>query len=136
MGNKCKFIGLFMVTLLLLAACAGPKAITGGVLRDQIFSVEPRANGFTTLWMVHDDVGAYCTNDAMLITEAQQIFNSADPTAFISYRSVNANDPEYAWLGDLTGGGCAIEKTGTTVYLLTAVDTPQTWMKLHPTKAE
>lgn len=49
---------LVICTLLLFAACVpGPHAVVDGVLRDTIFSYEPRANGSISIWMLHDDVG-------------------------------------------------------------------------------
>jgi hypothetical protein len=103
---------LIIVGLLsLLSACgAGPKAIVEGTLRDTLFAVEPRANNTISVWMTHDDVGVYCTTDTELGDKALSFLRSTNPTVIITYRSVNNDDPEWAWLGDLTGGGCASER--------------------------
>ncbi len=99
-----------------LAACGssgiqGPGAITDAYLRDTIFSVEPRVNGSTTMWMTHDDVGYYCTTDKTL---GQQILAMIkDPgqpvEVIVEYRSVNIGDAEY---NGAVLGGCARESTG------------------------
>jgi hypothetical protein len=102
---------IIAILLLLLSACgAGPKAIVEGTLRDTIFAVEPRANNTISVWMTHDDVGVYCTTDAELGEKALSFLRSTNPDVIITYRSVNNDDPEWAWLGDLTGGGCATER--------------------------
>lgn len=99
------------ILLLILSACgAGPKAIVEGTLRDTLFAVEPRANNTISVWMTHDDVGVYCTTDTELGEKALLFLRSTNPDVIITYRSVNNDDPEWAWLGDLTGGGCATER--------------------------
>lgn len=105
-------IGLLVLVLLVItAACgAGPKAITQGTLRDTLFAVEPRANNTVSVWMTHDDVGVYCTTDKVLGDRALEFLRSSNPEVVITFRSVNNSDAEWAWLGDLTGGGCAVER--------------------------
>lgn len=116
---------IVLVAMFALSACgAGAKAITEGTLQDTIFSVEPRVNGSYSVWMTHDDVGVYCTVDKALGDKALTIVKSDNPKAIITYRSVNNSDPEYAWLGDTTGGGCATERGGSakpTVYKLLSI---------------
>lgn len=128
-----KLFGLIAPLALLVLAlggCAqGAQAITQAYLRDSIFSIEPRANGTFTVWMTHDDVGSYCTNDPSIIAQAKVIFDSPDPTAVIEYRSINANDPEWTWF-DGMGGGCAAEAgTSHITYLLEAVYTLDGYQK-------
>src|SRR3954454_6586070 len=86
---------LAVIVLLLIAACS-PNRITGrnpATLRDQIFSVEPRQNGTVSIWMVHDNTGTYCTANGDIINEINTIFRSADPSAYVSYRTMLIGDP-------------------------------------------
>lgn len=97
---------LGVIALLLLAACS-PNRITGrnpATLRDQIFSVEPRQNGTVSIWMVHDNVGTYCTANGDLINEINTIFRSADPSAYVSYRTMQIGDPACGQEGDADSG--------------------------------
>lgn len=102
--------------LLLLAACS-PNRITGrnpATLRDQIFSVEPRQNGTVSIWMVHDNVGTYCTANGDIINEINRIFRSADPSAYVSYRTMQIGDPACGQEGD--------EASGFHTYLITDIE--------------
>lgn len=117
--------------VLLLTACGpGAKAITSGnpgVLRDTIFSVEPRLNGTTTVWMTHDDLGSYCTKDASLSKLAQDIINDKTKPAevILQYASINAGDSEGGGvLGDITSSGCAADRStgnGNVVYKIVSI---------------
>lgn len=136
--SRCRWpwqwVAVIFVAALALSACGpGPTAITSATLRDQIFSIEPRQNGTVTIWMVHDDVGSYCVTDPSLVKEAQTIFHSGDPTAIVSYKTINA--------GDAAGGGffgldygtvCAQEDQGSssnhTTYLVTGVEALGDWI--------
>jgi hypothetical protein len=105
-----------VVALLLLAACS-PNRITGrnpATLRDQIFSVEPRQNGTVSIWMVHDNIGTYCTANRDLIAEINSIFRSSDPSAFVSYRTMQIGDPACGQEGD--------EASGFRTYLITDIE--------------
>ncbi len=113
-----KRLTLFVLLLagLVLAGCGsngiqGLGAITDAYLRDTIFSVEPRVNGSTTMWMTHDDVGYYCTTDRALGQKIlAMIKDTSQPVeVLVEYRSVNIGDPEY---NGATLGGCARESTG------------------------
>ena len=110
---------LGIIVLLLLAACS-PNRITGrnpATLRDQIFSVEPRQNGTVSIWMVHDNVGTYCTANGDLIKEINTIFRSADPSAYVSYRTMQIGDPACGQEGDAD--------SGFHTYLITAIEPVQ-----------
>ena len=94
------------IAMLVLAACS-PNRITGrnpATLRDQIFSVEPRQNGTVSIWMVHDNVGTYCTANGDLINKINTIFRSADPSAYVSYRTMQIGDPACGQEGDADSG--------------------------------
>lgn len=97
---------LGVLVLLLIAACS-PNRITGrnpATLRDQIFSVEPRQNGTVSIWMVHDNIGTYCTANSELIARINTIFRSADPSAYVSYRTMQVGDPACGQEGDSESG--------------------------------
>ncbi|MBI1255827.1 MAG: hypothetical protein GC204_00005 [Chloroflexi bacterium] len=98
---------LGVMLLMLVAAACSPNRITGrnpATLRDQIFSVEPRQNGTVSIWMVHDNVGTYCTANGDLINKINTIFRSADPSAYVSYRTFQIGDPACGQEGDADSG--------------------------------
>jgi hypothetical protein len=107
---------LVLATILLSGCGAGAYAITRAELRDWIFNVEPRNNGSMTVWMRHDDVGAYCTLNSDLQEKINGIWNSPDVYVYLTYRSVNNNDAEYNWTG--TGDGCAADRATTRYKIL------------------
>lgn len=100
MTNTRKRIILLFVALcaLLMSACgAGQQAIVTsnpGEAHDTIFSVEPRLNGTLTIWLTHDDVGAYCTLDTNLKLKIQQLWDTEQYEVILSYVSINAGDAE------------------------------------------
>lgn len=97
---------LGVLVLMVIAACS-PNRITGrnpATLRDQIFSVEPRQNGTVSIWMVHDNVGTYCTANGDIINEINTIFRSNDPSAYVSYRTMQIGDPACGQEGDADSG--------------------------------
>ena len=113
-ASRALFV-LGVIAILLLVACS-PNKITGrnpATLRDQIFSVEPRQNGTVSIWMVHDDVGTYCTANGDIINEINTIFHSADPSAYVSYRTMQIGDPACGQEGD--------EASGFHTYLITDI---------------
>ena len=109
-------LGALAILVLLAAACS-PNRITGrnpATLRDQIFSVEPRQNGTVSIWMVHDNIGTYCTANGDIIAEINRIFRSSDPSAFVSYRTMQIGDPACGQEGD--------EASGFRTYLITDIE--------------
>jgi hypothetical protein len=102
-----RFVVLFGLLALLLASACSPNRITGrnpATLRDQIYSVEPRQNGTVSIWMVHDDLGTYCTADRRIIDAINTIFRSKDPSAYVSYRTMQIGDPACGQEGDNDSG--------------------------------
>ena len=100
------------VVVLLLAACSPAGNISKrnpGMLRDTIFSVEPRNNGSYIIWMTHDDVAAYCTTDKALGDTAIQAINSRTGLVVMEYRNRETGDKE-SWA--VNQGGCAVESSG------------------------
>ena len=102
-----RYVAVLAVLVLVLIAACSPNKITGrnpATLRDQIFSVEPRQNGTVTIWMVHDNIGTYCTANGDLINEINTIFHSKDPSAYVSYRTFQFGDPACGQEGDANSG--------------------------------
>lgn len=125
-----KILFVVLAILLLASACMpGAKAIlTGnpGVLRDTIFSIEPRANGTTVVWMTHDDLGSYCTKDPAIVKAATAIINDKTRPAevILTYASINAGDSENGGIFDLGSTGCPADRgegNGNVVYKVVSV---------------
>ena len=98
--------------VLLMAACSPAGNISKrnpGILRDYIFSVEPRNNGSYIIWMRNDDVAAYCTTDKTLADEAIAAINSRTGLIVMEYRDREVGDKEN---GTVNQGGCAVESSG------------------------
>jgi hypothetical protein len=116
---------VLLALVIVLAACSTQQYISEtnpAVLRDTIFSVEPRNNGTYTIWMVHDDIGAYCTADKTIGEQALQAVRGKSATVVMTYRYRQAGDREYA---PYTDSGCAIEGTkytGVTVYKILSIE--------------
>lgn len=87
---------LLILSLLLLTACAGHR-VTDGVIRDTLFSVEETKNGFIRIWMTHDDIAGYCTNDLELGKKAMDILKEHDGEVLVYFRDIQAGDPELSW---------------------------------------
>ena len=103
---------LVLGILLTVAACSPAGNISKrnpGMLRDTIFSVEPRNNGSYIIWMTHDDVAAYCTTDKALGDTAIQAINSRTGLVVMEYRNRETGDKE-SWA--VNQGGCAVESSG------------------------
>ncbi len=108
--NKRMLILVFLV--LLTAACSPAGNINKrnpGVLRDYIFSVEPRNNGSYIIWMRNDDIAAYCTTDRALGEKAMEAINSRTGLVVMEYRNREGGDKE-SWA--VNQGGCAVESSG------------------------
>lgn len=115
---------LFFISVLLLAGCgAGPNAVKDATLRDTIFSIETKENGSHFLWMVHDDVGTYCTMNAALFAKAEAIFDDKahQPDVFLKYISANvgSNENKSFFQDPLNIQGCVHDKA--TVYVITDI---------------
>lgn len=102
---------------------AGPHAVRDATLRDTVFSVETKENGSHFVWMVHDDVGVYCTMNDVLFKKVTDIFYDKTHPAdvFIKYISSNlGSDENKNFFQDPLGiSGCKHEKA--TVYVITEV---------------
>ena len=86
--NKLVVLSLMLVVL---GACS-PKVDSRNpaTLRDEIFSVEPRTNGTYTIWLVHDDVAAYCTNDKVIGERALAAVRGNSSLVVITYVNTTA----------------------------------------------
>lgn len=100
---------IVVVVTLILQSCG---VFTGqrteqGWLRDRIYSYEPLLNGMHKVWMTHDDLAAFCTDDDSLGAQLKEIVTDTtqSPYVLLEYRSVFEGDSEYsAWTG--SGGKC------------------------------
>ena len=108
-------VAVVILILAIVAGCAGPQAIRGkATLRDTIFSVEPRNNGVTVMWMTHDDVGAYCTTKPEIAEKMQKYLDGSEHVeVLVDYKSLNVGDEGY----DLLHGGCSTD-VDTTNYIV------------------
>jgi hypothetical protein len=118
--RRSRLIILFAALAIIVLAACSPNRITGrnpATLRDQIFSVEPRQNGTVSIWMVHDNIGTYCTANGEIIAEINRIFRSSDPSAYVSYRTMQIGDPACGQEGD--------DASGFRTYLITDIEPVQ-----------
>ena len=109
---KKTLLGLAVLLTIVAAACSPAGNISRrnpGVLRDYIFSVEPRNNGSYIIWMRNDDVAAYCTTDKSLGDTALQAIHSRTGLVIMEYRNRETLDKESR---SIDQGGCAVESTG------------------------
>lgn len=65
------------------------------VARNQIFSVEPRNNGTYTIWLMNDDVAAYCATTKIVGETALKALRSKSGEAIITYRNLLPTDKNY-----------------------------------------
>jgi hypothetical protein len=88
MNHKIKSLSLALC-LFVLSACSeriiANEAGKRGQLRDAIYSIEPRANGATAIWLRYDDEGVYCTMDQAVIDKAKKILTEGTGWALIEY---------------------------------------------------
>ena len=109
---KKKFLSLALLLAVLATACSPAGNISKrnpGVLRDYIFSVEPRNNGSYIIWVRNDDVAAYCTTDKALGDTAMQAIHSRTGLIIMEYRNRETLDKESRGVDQ---GGCAVESSG------------------------
>ncbi len=107
-----KFPVLIFAVMLAAAACSPAGNISKrnpGILRDYVFSVEPRNNGSYIIWMRNDDVAAYCTTDRALGETAVEAINSRTGLVVMEYRNRETGDKE-SW--GVNQGGCTVESSG------------------------
>lgn len=105
---------VLMMLVMLAAGCSPAGNISKrnpGILRDYIFSVEPRNNGSYIVWMRNDDIAAYCTTDKALGEMAIEAINSRTGLVVIEYRNREGGDKESR---EVNQGGCTVESSGDT----------------------
>lgn len=99
MNNKIKTLSLALV-MFVLSACServiSNEAGKRGQVRDAIYSIEPRANGATALWLRYDNEGVYCTIDPAVIEKAKKILSEGTGWALIEYYTL-VGTPNYNW---------------------------------------
>lgn len=55
------------------------------IVRDELFSVEPRVNGTYTIWLMHDDIAAYCAMDETIGETALKAMHEKSAIVVINY---------------------------------------------------
>lgn len=82
-----KALFVLITCVVFLAGCAGENLDTSNpaVARDEIFSVEPRVNGTYTIWLVHDDISAYCATDKSMGETALKAIRGKSALVVINY---------------------------------------------------
>lgn len=100
---------LSILSVVVLSGC-GSAYTRHATLKDEMFGVEDRANGVVVVWVVHDDVGAYCFNDPVEAKKAHDLFYAYDGRVQITYNSGNLFD------------GCPSSTATMTVYLATKIE--------------
>jgi hypothetical protein len=109
---RSRFLLFAFVLLVSLTGCAGSQSVRNGVVTDVITNVEPRASGFTILWVRTDTTSAYCTNDSQLIANAQQ-YREFALFVSIQYKTIDFGAQGGSVLGI---GGCDPEMAGVRTY--------------------
>lgn len=100
----------------------GPYAIVKATAQDYVWSVEPRQNNSTMLWLRNSELGAFCTADTALVSQLDKIaedMKNGEVFIYFEYRSINNGDAEKQYLG--AGDGCATERGSITIYKLLTV---------------
>jgi hypothetical protein len=114
---KPKIFFLVCVLAVLLMGCQGPQAVVNGSVTDIITNVEPRASGFSIIWVKTDITSGYCTDDASVIADAT-LYKEFAATVTISYKSINLGEHG----STLTGAsGCDPEGEGIRTYWLNSM---------------
>jgi len=91
-----KLLVCFLLLALTVSACLGYR-VAEGTLRDTIFSVEQTRNGNWRVFMTHDDVAGYCTNNQELGEKAYDLLMEHDGEVILKFRSIKADDEAYSW---------------------------------------
>jgi len=89
--------GLLAAVLLLSLIGCSPHRVEDAVLRDTLFSVEETENGYWRIWMTHDDICGYCTNDVELGREALNMLREHHGEVLVYFRDITPDDPEFSW---------------------------------------
>jgi len=118
-----KKIGLiFLICMIFLVAITScdPQAhrVEEGVIRDTLFSVEETKNGSWRIWMTHDDICGYCTNDIELGKRALDILKEHDGEVLVYFRDIRADDPEFSWWSSSDCGAIYADGGSTHMFML------------------
>lgn len=124
MNNKIKTLGLTLV-LFVLSACServiSNEAGKRGQVRDAIYSIEPRANGATVLWLRYDDEGVYCTIDAATVDKAKKILSEGTGWALIEYYTLTGTaNATYSSCYNVEASGSSSEAKHT-IYIIQSI---------------
>jgi len=89
---KKQLSAFFLCGLMVLLAACSPRVISNaegrrGVVRDAIYSLEPRQNGAYVMWLRFENEGVYCINDETLYEKAKKIMTQGTGWALIEYHT-------------------------------------------------
>jgi hypothetical protein len=91
-----KKILLFVAMSIILCGCEY-YYVEDGVLRDTLFSVEETNNGYWRIWLTHDDIAGYCTDDVALGKRALSLLKEHDGEVLVEFKDIPPGDDMYDW---------------------------------------
>ncbi len=91
------FISCSAALLFGLQSCAPQRVIENkegrlGVVRDAIYSIEPRQNNAYVIWLRYDNEGVYCTDDFAKVNRLKQIHQEGTGWVYMTYHTLPPND--------------------------------------------
>ncbi len=115
--NKALVVLMLLVVVALLAGCgAGAYAVSSAEVTDMITNTEARQNGTYMVWVRTDVTAVFCTTNESFYRLAQQ-YRDELRYVTMSYNSINAGDPDGAFLGS----GCDPEAEGVQTYRILSI---------------
>lgn len=116
---------IFIATLSLLSSCYGgyDTDVIDATARDTIWGVEQTRGGAANVWLMHDDVASYCTNDEEVAEEALNILENHGGEVLITYRTIKVGMDTYDWWhsSDCGSLGGTAEGGGTVTFQLVSI---------------
>lgn len=106
--------------MFMASACGSGNVITKskqGTARDTIFSVEPRANGATVMWLTHDDIATYCTIDPAIAKQMDNLLLEHNGDVIVRYSTINFSDSSL----DKNLSACSTDSISITNYIVWSI---------------
>ena len=115
-----RFIALILVASVLLGCTA--HRVKTAYLRDTLFSVEETENGYWRIWMTHDDIAGYCTQDVELGQSALTLLQEHSGEVVVEFRDIKGlSDAEFSWWDNSDCGSIYTGDSSTKMFLFTDV---------------
>jgi len=118
--NHHRILVILLVLTLFTAACNAHR-VRSGTLRDTIFSVEETNNGYYRVWMTHDDIAGYCTQNRETGQYALHLLRNHNGEVLLDFRSINEGDPEHSWWNSSDCGSISSGDSTTAMFYLVSV---------------